>query len=419
MNGILALFLAVFAAAAPRPPAAANRFYPTDKKLLEAFLDEAFAKAGAAASSGDPVALLVPHAGVEYSGPTAAKAYALLQKGAFDRVVIVGTGHYKALDGAAVYPGDYSIPGFTAAYDAELAAALMKASPLIKADAAAHKKEHSIEVQLPFLKRRLGSFKLVALTMNTQELDAARKIGRALAQAAKGKKVLLIASSDMSHYPKGADADKVDPSSLEALAFLDPAFFWLANRFMLNRGVPDLAVTWCGEGAVTAVMEAARGLGATRAAVLGRVNSGDVVSERDYKHVVGYGAAAFLKGGTGPSSKLSELDRAELAMLARKALAETPAAVPLSSRPKLNLPGAVYVALRAGGKAKGCAGSGQPQETLAEAVVHAAAAATQSLSKEEAAGAAVEVYVVAKDGAVGLPAGCGEPGAAVMADLIR
>ncbi len=378
-SAFLVLGLALPSFAAPRPPQAADRFYPADRKLLDKFLDRAFARAGSPKVDGRVVALVVPHAGVEYSGATAAKAYSLLQPGSFDRVIIVGTGHYKALDGAALYPGDYATPDVTAPYDRELAEALMKASPLIKADAEAHQKEHSIEVQLPFLKRRLGAFSLVALVMNTQDLDAARRIGRAIAAAAKGKRVLIIASSDMSHYPKGADADRVDPTTLAALETMDPSYFWLTNRFLMNRGVPDLAVTWCGEGAVTAVLEAARALGATSAAPLARINSGDVVSEREYKHVVGYSAVAFVKGpapARGPLD-LSAKEKKDLVALARKSL-ETfftggrAPAVPLSADPLLNLPAATFVTLTKAGRLRGCVGATSPQESLAESVEHEA-----------------------------------------------
>lgn len=417
MNGFLTLLalLLTAAAAAPRvrAPQAANRFYPADVKLLGAFLDRAFKAAGRPKLDGELVALVVPHAGVEYSGATAAKAYALLTPGSFDTVVVVGTGHYKALDGAGLYPGDYATAHFTVPYDAELGEALLKACPLIKADAQAHDKEHSIEVELPFLKRRLGDFKLVALVMNTQDLEAARQIGAALAQAVAGKRVLLVASSDMSHYPKGKDAEIVDPATLEALRTLDPAYFWLTNRFLQNRGVADLAVTWCGEGAVTAVLEAARRLGATGARVLGRINSGDVVSERDYRHVVGYSAVALAKGpppSAGPM-ELSDAQKTQLLALARKSIGaylssgKAPTA-PLSPDPKLDLPAAVFVTLTKNGALRGCVGATSPQETLVEAVAHEAVNAAvadarfKPVKADELASLSIEISVLSPARAV-------------------
>lgn len=334
---------------------------------------------------------MVPHAGWPYSGAIAARAYKLLKRGDWDTVVVVATGHRKALEGAALYPGAYATPEGAMPYDESLAKALAAASPYIKFDAKAHgspapgQGEHSIEVQLPFLRHRLGPVKVVGLVMNTQDLEAARGVGRALARAAKGKRVLLIASSDQSHYPPGEVAGPVDGATLLALQTMDPSFFWLTNRFLMQRALAGLAVTYCGEGAVTAVMQAAKELGATKVQVLARANSGDVVPERDYHHVVGYAAAAFVKAARpDPPVRLDENARREALALARRSITQrlsdgkTPPA-PLSNEPALDLPGAVFVTLqKRNGELRGCIGSLEPQETLAESIVHNAVAAAVS-----------------------------------------
>lgn len=375
MNKLLtaaALLLAVPAPGADRAPAVAGQFYPASVQALSALVGQYLAAADTSPEpSGEIAALLVPHAGLVYSGPTAAKAYRRLERGRWDTVVIVGSGHYKVLNGAAVYPGRYGTPEGYADYDEPLARALVQASPLVVFDAEAHRKEHSIEVQLPFLRRRLGAFKLVALVMNTQDLEAARAVGRALAKALKGRRALLIASSDQSHYPARAAAEAVDASTLEALSAMDPASFWLTNRFLLRRGVPDLAVSYCGEGAVLAVLEAARLLGAGSLEVLGRANSADEGGDAD--HVVGYAAAAFLKGGGPKPRALSGEDQKELLKIARDSIKEylssgTLARPPLSRLPRLNLPAAAFVTLWKKGELRGCVGHTSPQETLVESV---------------------------------------------------
>ncbi|MDE2238017.1 MAG: AmmeMemoRadiSam system protein B, partial [Elusimicrobia bacterium] len=262
-----------------RIPAVAGRFYPSNPRSLGALVSRELAAAPVVVlpPKARIVALLVPHAGLAYSGRIAARAFKLLRRGRFDHVVIVGTCHYKELAGAALYPGDYGVPGAYLPFDSALAAALMKATPLIREDAAAHRKEHSIEVEVPFLRRMLGGVPTTALVMNTEDLDTARAVGLALARVCRNRRVLLVASSDLSHYPSGGVADAVDATTLAALSSLDPAYFWLTNRFLMSRAIPDLAVTYCGEGAVTAVLTAARELGANRLRVLGRINSGDVV----------------------------------------------------------------------------------------------------------------------------------------------
>lgn len=405
-NWLMAVLLhAACAAALERPPAVAGQFYP-DKALELSALVDGYLGAARSKAEGRVLALLVPHAGVEFSGATAAKAYGLLKKGSFDTVIVVGTGHYAAVEGAAVYPGDYAALGFKAEYDAALAQELMKAEPLITASPEAHAREHSIEVQLPFLLKTLGAPKLVALTMNTQDLEVTQRVGAALAKAAKGRKVLLVASSDLSHYPDGKDDDAVDKTTLAALETLDPAFFWLTNRFLLNRGIPHLAVTYCGEGAVAAVMTAAKELGATKAQLLERLNSGDVVSERDYHHVVGYAAVAFVKGPKTVTPGLTDEQKRGLLAAARRAVQEAAEGaksppVPLSSDPRLNLPAAAFVTLKGPKRAlRGCIGSFQPQESLLESVIHNAAASAVSdhrfkpVAQEEVSGLRIEVSIL-------------------------
>ncbi|MBI3551822.1 MAG: AmmeMemoRadiSam system protein B [Elusimicrobia bacterium] len=379
---------AAAAAAAVRLPSVAGRFYPLSAKALEALVESLLKAAPNEKVPGEIVAVLVPHAGLEYSGATAARAYKLLAPGHWDTVVVLGTGHYKELEGAAIYPGAYATPEGSLEYDAALAGALVKTTSLIKLDARAHDKEHSIEVQVPFLRYRLGSVKIVGMVMNTQDLESARIIGRALASAIKGKRVLLVASSDQSHYPSGPLSDIVDRTTLEALKTLDPAYFWLTNRLLMNRGLESLAVTYCGEGAVTAVMTAARELGATQARVLSHINSGDVVSERDYHHVVGYAAVVFLKGvSAAVPAALDGSEKKELLVLARRSIEGYLAsgkmpAVALSKDPRLNLPAAVFVTLeKASGELRGCIGSLQAQESLVESVAHNAVASAVSDSR--------------------------------------
>lgn len=409
MNNLLTLLAALILAAEPavRAPAAARQFYPAKPKELAALVERELAAVPAPELPADAkvLALLVPHAGLEYSGTTAARAFKALKKGDFDSVLLLGTAHYKELEGAALYPGQYW-PGLP--YDAALAKALLAASPLIKADAAAHKKEHSIEVELPFVEKTLGKIPMAALILNTQDLESARQLGHAIAKAVAGKRVLIVASSDQSHYPSGGIGDAVDRSTLLALETLDPAYFWLSNRFLMNRGLPHLAVTYCGEGAVTAMLTAAKDLGATRARTLAHINSGDVVSEREYNHVVGYAAAVVTSEGGAPAPArppLSDKTKAQLLRTVRQVAGEAAlgrkAAAPLSANAVLNLPAAVFVTLRdKKGGLRGCVGSVEPQDSLLEAVARYAAAAATSdgrfkpLTAEEAKDVKAEVSVL-------------------------
>jgi AmmeMemoRadiSam system protein B len=195
----------------------AGRWYPQDPKELADSVDGLLAKASTVPVAGEVVALLAPHAGLAYSGAAAAEAWRLVAGGRWDAVLIVGTAHYRSVAGAALYPGAYGTPLGAVALDKKLADALLAASPLIEASPEAHDKDHSIEAQLPFLQRLLAGTPAVALVMNTEELETAAAIGRAIAKAVRGRKVLLVASTDLSHYPPGEVGDAVDRRGLEKL----------------------------------------------------------------------------------------------------------------------------------------------------------------------------------------------------------
>ncbi len=370
---VAAGLVAASAATAPRQPIAADRFYPADPKELAAWIERLW-RAAPKAGGSRPAALLVPHAAIEYSGAASARAFKTLSPGTIDAVVVIGTAHGADVDGAALYPGSYGVPGAALPYDATLARELMAATPLIRANPDAHAQEHSIEVQVPFIRRALGSPALVGLLMSGSDLEQARVVGRALAAAARGRRVLLVASSDLSHYPAGELADSVDRATLEALTSLEPARLWLTNRLLLNRGLPDLALTFCGESAVLAVLEAAKTLGAGRVEVLERLHSGQVVEERDFAHVVGYGAVALRPGKRRPPAPLSPEERAELIFLARAGFKQggrRGAGPALAKAPRLNLPGAVRASVRLpDGSSRGPRGWARIETSLGESAWH-------------------------------------------------
>jgi AmmeMemoRadiSam system protein A len=208
-------------------------------------------------------------------------------------------------------------------------------------------------------------------------------------------------------------SDAVDRATLLALETMDPAYFWLTNRLLMNRGLDSLAVTYCGEGAVTAVMTAARALGASRAQVLAHINSGDVVSERTYNHVVGYAAAVFLTGARPrAAAPFTPAQRKELLELSRRSISAylkggRMPAVPLNADPRLDLPGAAFVTLsKADGTLRGCIGSLEAQESVAESVAHnAVAAAVQDprfkpVTASELPGLRVEISMLTRPVAV-------------------
>ncbi|MBN2465584.1 AmmeMemoRadiSam system protein B, partial [candidate division WOR-3 bacterium] len=181
-----------------RQPAVAGQFYPGDAKTLTAMIDSMLADAEVPAISGTLVGIQVPHAGYPFSGPTAARAFKLLAGMDSVTVVMLGTSHHVMLDKAAVYgSGAWRTPLGEAAIDAALAKEVIAQDKFLADMPQAHAREHSIEVEVPFLQRVLGKFKIVPIMLLQPTFEQCERVGKAIAKAAKGKKVILLASSDL------------------------------------------------------------------------------------------------------------------------------------------------------------------------------------------------------------------------------
>jgi AmmeMemoRadiSam system protein B len=267
-----------------RPAAVAGTWYAGEAGQLAADIDGYLQ-----ATSNDPVmsglvALIAPHAGLMYSGPVAAHAYHQLASHTVETIVIVGPSHFVAFDGVALYArGGFESPLGLAPIDELFAHDLLAASPVVHEDRGPHRREHSLEMQLPFIRRVAPQAAIVPLLMGHQTAATARALGEALARTAHGKAVVLIASTDLSHYEDTTTAQRLDAMVLDHVRGFDPE----GLQSTLNSN-PHHA---CGGGPAVAVMRAARALGATRGIVLHYGDSGDVSGDKS--SVVGYLAAAL------------------------------------------------------------------------------------------------------------------------------
>ena len=266
-----------------RRAAVAGTWYPADPDALAREVDGYLAAADEP-PVGDPLAIIAPHAGLLYSGPIAAHAYNTLRGRDFEVAILVGPSHYVGFEGVAVYErGAFETPFGKVPIAEDLASAIAAGSPLIKSHPTAHVREHSLEMQLPFLKRVLPEIAIVPLVMGHQLRETAEALGDAIAAAVKGRRAVLIASTDLSHYQSATVAAKLDKMVIHQVQRFD------ANGLMsLLEGFPQHA---CGGGPTVSVMKAARQLGARDARVLRYGDSGDVSGDKDA--VVGYLAAAF------------------------------------------------------------------------------------------------------------------------------
>ncbi|MEM2249551.1 MAG: AmmeMemoRadiSam system protein B [Candidatus Bathyarchaeia archaeon] len=234
------------------------------------------------------VGLVCPHAGYMYSGPVAAHAYYnLASDGRPDTVVLFGpnhTGYGSAL--AVMNEGFWRTPLGDVEVDGETANKIVREARIVDVDDSAHRYEHSIEVQLPFLQYLFGSaFKIVPICFLMQDLHSAREVGQAVARVLAGKNALIVASSDMTHYEPQKVAEKKDMMALKAVEVMDEEHFYSI--------IEEHRITACGYGPIAALITAAKALGAKEAKLLCYKTSGDVTG--DYSAVVGYAAVQFTK----------------------------------------------------------------------------------------------------------------------------
>jgi AmmeMemoRadiSam system protein B len=229
-----------------------------------------------------PGALISPHAGYTYSGPIAAHAYAQLDGCNVNVAIVLGPNHYGVGTPVSIFPeGVWATPLGEISIDTELAMELSNLSDVFSLDEVSHEHEHSIEVQLPFLQYVVGSFRLVPICMLDQSVEAALRVGEALAEILRGRgDVALIASSDMTHYEPHERASRKDSIALERIGRLDIEG--------LYEAILEHDISMCGYGPVAAVLHACRRVGADQAEVLKYATSGDVSG--DYSSVVGYAA---------------------------------------------------------------------------------------------------------------------------------
>ncbi len=273
-----------------RPPVVAGQFYSDDGDALSGEIDGYLERVSPEALPGEVLALIAPHAGYFFSGQVAAYAYRQIQDRPFPDVVVVAPSHRAAFSGASVYHrGGYRTPLGIVPVNASLARDIMERSDRLNFYPQAHALEHSLEVQLPFLQRALKTFQLVPVIMGDQDLTTCRMLADALAAAAGRSGVLLVASTDLSHYHSEDQARALDGAILEAVNGFDPE--GLHQTLQAGRGEA------CGGGPMVAVMMAARKMGATGGRVLRYATSGEVSGDR--RNVVGYMAAAIYRSRGG------------------------------------------------------------------------------------------------------------------------
>lgn len=273
-----------------RPSPIAGQWYPGDPLTLSANVDRYIREAKLPAFDGDVIAIVAPHAGHMYSGPVAGYAFAALQGYKPDLVAVISPMHYP-----------YNEPLITTSHDAyetplgilpvdvdtvQYLDGLLQKELGYGLARVRHDREHSLEIELPFLQRVIGSeFKLLPVMVRNQSRKVTHSLGQCLAATLRGRNALLVASTDLSHFYPQPIANELDSVMLACIESFDPEAVILAEEE--GRGFA------CGNGALAAVLWAAEDLGADSVKILKHATSGDVTG--DTSQVVGYGAAVVFR----------------------------------------------------------------------------------------------------------------------------
>ncbi len=351
----------------------AGSWYPGKEEKLRKEIQK-FMKNARVRVHGEIYGLISPHAGYIYSGPVAAFAYKIVEDQKFDDVIIIGPSHRHGFYGASVDTmAGRRTPLGEVDFDLELARKLIKMNKNISYTPEAHLEEHSVEIQIPFLQVALKEFKAVEIIMGTQDYSNCEMLSNAIVNATKGKKVLIVASSDLSHYHPHKEAERLDNLVIEAVAKYDP-------ELLYNRLSKDSCEA-CGGGPIITTMLATKKLGATKAKPIMYATSGN--TSGDYSKVVGYLAATFYKEekmDVGVDLGFTKEEKAKLKEIARKSVE---AAVKGKKLPefknisgKLREPYGIFVTLNKHSTLRGCIGriiSDQPLYISCEQMARAAA----------------------------------------------
>ncbi len=331
----------------------AGTWYPGKKAELEKML-QTFLKNARMNARGKILGLICPHAGYIYSGPVAAFSYKLLLEQDFDDVIVIGPSHHYGFYGASVDTMAGRItPLGKVDYDLELARKIIKTDENINYRAEAHQQEHSTEIQVPFLQKVLKGFQLVEIVMGSQDYSTCQLLAEAIVKAVGKKKVLIVASSDLSHYHQQKIAEKLDNLVADAVNRYDPE--------LLFRRLSQDSCEACGGGPIITAMLITKELGANKGKVLTYATSGDITG--DYSQVVGYLAGAFFieeKSNIGVELGFSPEEKRLLKEIAKKSIQ---AAVQGKPSPqfkeipeKLKENYGVFVTINRHGQLRGCIG---------------------------------------------------------------
>jgi len=368
-----------------RLPAVAGSFYPADAVALRAELADLFLAAGSPDILKNMAAVIVPHAGYVFSGKVAASAFARLDpEKEYEHIFLIGPSHYVYLDGASVCnrPG-YRTPLGTVDVDTALVRRLIRSSRFLVYEPEAHVREHSIEVELPFLQYRLKhKFRIVPIIIGTRTASVCRKIAETLEPYFNDRNLFVI-SSDFSHYPAYEGALEADQTTGKAVESGDPDNFLKALRQNESSRIPGLVTSACGQSPILTLLYLSSENPGIRIQHIRYLNSGDT-DYGDKLRVVGYHSFVFTREQKHVGTAAFSLSRGEQVRLLKIARAAIESRLQHDDLPSVNDSAltetlktscGAFVTLTRNGRLRGCIGRFRPTEPLYKVVQEMAVAA--------------------------------------------
>jgi AmmeMemoRadiSam system protein B len=275
-----------------RFPAVAGQFYPGEREELSKMINEFLENAKVPKVEGEIFGILVPHAGYVFSGPVAAHCYKTIQGQNFETVILIGDSHYEYFDGVSIWDrGEWETPLGRVKIDEELAKEILSFSKRFLVKDSAHLFEHSLEVQIPFLQKVLKNFKILPLIFGSEDKDW-KDLAKAILKLMEKRKILVVASSDLSHYPPYEIAVEADKRTIEGILSSDPEKFKKEIE-NLKKLFPNVDTFACAQDTIKTILEISKNLKG-KAKLLNYQNSGDTIYG-EKSQVVGYCAIAFIK----------------------------------------------------------------------------------------------------------------------------
>ncbi len=350
-----------------KEPNAAGTFYPADPQELSSTIDGYFKDADAEIFGGNIFALISPHAGYEFSGKVAAFGYKQIKNIPYKTVIIIGPSHYYGFDGVSIYPsGKFRTPLGDVEIDNGLTGKLLDLDSNINFLPEAFAKEHSIEVQIPFLQKVLSNFKIVPIVMGDCNLSLCQKLADGLKTITAGRSdILIVISTDMYHGYDYSQADKIDDLTIDYLKKMDAEGLYL--------GLRDNKLQLCGGFPAVVALILAGDLGYNKINILKHTNSAETTGKKiKGLWTVGY-LSAFIEQHSniskcsvsttaeGDSGMLNKKQKQELLKLARNSIRtylETKEKIPVKTvDPVLNTKMGAFVTLHENGQLRGCIGN--------------------------------------------------------------